>query len=207
MSAVESLPDWMNVSRETHEKLMQFCRLVDRWNPTINLVAKSTIPHLWHRHVLDSAQLFEFLPENATHWLDLGSGAGFPGLVVAILASEGATELRVTLVESDRRKAVFLSEVIRNLSLTTRVICQRIEGLPRQNADVLSARALAPLPVLCGFADAHLNGAGTAVFPKGSNSAAEIVSAQEKWKFSLSQRVSRTDPDASVLVLKDIRNA
>lgn len=202
----QDAPDWLNVSRETLQSLRTFCDLVRRWNPAINLVAKSTVADMWNRHLLDSAQIFKFMPMTATSWLDLGSGAGFPGLVVAILATEHQPELRVTLVESDRRKSVFLNEVIRTLNLPAKVLTQRIDDVAPQAADVVSARALSSLSSLCGHAHRHLADGGIALFPKGVQAQAEIDDARAHWWFGVDSHPSSTDAEATILVLKDIRN-
>ena len=207
MTGDVGVPDWLNVSRETLQKLHGLCDLVRRWNPAINLVSKSSVPDLWNRHLLDSAQLFAFCPPQAKRWLDLGSGAGFPGLVMAIMAQESRPEIFVTLVESDRRKTVFLNEAIRILELPAKAICQRIEDVSAQSADVISARALASLSALCGHAHRHLGEGGVGLFPKGANAAAEIAEAQSLWRFDHRSYPSRTDADAAILVLKDVRNA
>ena len=205
-SGTEELPDWLNVSRETLEDMRAFCRLVEKWNPAINLVSKTGLSGLWSRHVLDSAQIFSLVPPDPKLWCDLGSGGGFPGLVVAILAKRELPELSFVLVESDRRKAVFLAEAARILDLRVQVEVERIEDLEPQNADVLSARALAPLDVLCGFAYQHLRAGGVAIFPKGVNSAEEVSEAQRHWVFGLSQHASRIEAGASILLLRDIHH-
>ena len=207
MTASEEVPDWLNVSRETEQKLRGLCALVKRWNPAVNLVAKSTIADLWSRHLLDSAQLFAHRPQAARTWLDLGSGAGFPGLVMAILADQDQPDLAVTLVESDRRKAVFLSEATRTLGLSAKVICERIEDVAAQNADIVSARALSSLTMLCGHVARHAGANGIGLFPKGANATAEIAEAQAPWHFVVESHGSRTDTGASILVLKDVRHA
>lgn len=206
MSA-DDVPDWLNVSRETEQKLRGLCDLVKKWNPAVNLVAKSTVTDLWQRHVLDSAQIYAFCPQDARSWLDLGSGAGFPGLVVTILADHDRPELAVTLVESDRRKAVFLSEAARTLNLRAKVICDRVELIPPQSSDVVSARALASLTVLCGYSERHLKPDGLGLFPKGASAADEIAEARRHWQFGVESHGSRTDTSASILALKEVRHA
>lgn len=200
------VPDWLDVSRETSGRLNQFVGLVQKWNPTINLVSKRSANELWDRHILDSAQLFALIPKASRHLADLGSGGGFPGMVLAILASELLPELRVTLVEVDRRKATFLSEAARQLSLRCAVETQRIETLAPLNADVLTARALAPLAVLCGYAERHLATGGLALFAKGAQVDDEIREARQSWAFDMQQRVSRSDPDGRILALREIRH-
>jgi 16S rRNA (guanine527-N7)-methyltransferase len=197
----------LNVSRETAGRLDSFAELLLKWSPAINLVAKSTLPELWTRHILDSAQLLALAPAGARHWVDLGSGGGFPGLVIAILAAEARPELRVTLVESDLRKAAFLNTVVSVCGLSTTVCAQRAETLVPQGADVLSARALAPLGELLALAERHLAAGGVALLPKGARHAEEIAEALERWRFSVQKLPSRTDPAAVVLRIGDIARA
>lgn len=190
----------LDVSRETHERLRQLEALLAKWNPAINLVARSTLAQTWRRHIVDSAQLYDLAPFR--HWVDLGSGGGFPGLVIAVMAAEKAPEARVTLVEADLRKATFLRQAAQSLGLAVQVHAERIEEIPALGADVLSARALAPLTLLCGFAQRHLAEAGVAIFPKGANWKAEVAEARKSWCFDLVERPSVTDPSAVVLVMK-----
>jgi len=198
------VPDWLAVSGETVDRLQQFAALVIKWNSAVNLVSKSSIPSLWARHLLDSAQVFRLAPPQAKRWLDLGSGGGFPGIVIAILAAELLPSLRVTLVESDQRKSVFLSESIRQLDLSVDVKACRIEILQPQLADVMTARALAPLTELCGYARTHLAPGGAALFQKGASVEAEIAAAQAAWRFDLVRHPSLTDPAAVILDIRAI---
>ena len=195
------------VSRETSERLDRYAALLTRWNAKINLVSRASLAELWSRHIIDSAQLFALRPERAGHWADLGSGGGFPGLVIAILAAEAAPELRVTLVESDQRKAAFLATAARELDLRADVRAERIETLPPLGADVLSARALAPLDTLLGYAARHLAPAGRALFPKGARAAEEIAEARRHWRFDLIRHPSKTAPDSSILEIGAIAHA
>jgi 16S rRNA (guanine527-N7)-methyltransferase len=193
-----AVPD---VSRETSERLSRFADLLRKWNPSINLVSRTTLESLETRHILDSAQLFDLKPAAARHWVDLGSGGGFPGLVIAILAAEKAPTLRVTLIESDRRKATFLSTVARELDLKqVRVLAERIETAPPQDADVVSARALAPLPDLLAYAERHLVPGGIALFPKGARHD-ESDDGLASWRFEVQKFPSTTDPEAVILKL------
>lgn len=197
----------IGVSRETAERLETLIAELNRWNRAINLVGRSTLAEAWTRHVLDSAQLFDLAPASARRWADLGSGAGFPGLVIAILATERAPELRVSLVESDGRKAEFLRSAARACGVAVQVIAERIEAVPPLAADVLSARALAPLPVLLAHAERHLAAGGVALFPKGAGHEAEVAAALERWRFSVQKFPSRTDRDSVVLRIGDIARA
>jgi len=193
-----------NVSRETLERLSRYETLLRKWNPAINLVAKSTVEQIWTRHFLDSAQLFDLAGPEWHTWVDLGSGGGFPGLVIAILAAEERPEAVVTLIESDGRKAAFLANVSRGLGLRARIVNARIESVQPLGVPVLSARALAPLGALVGFAAGHLTADGVALFPKGANHAAELDEALEAWRFSYETTPSATDPNAVVFSIRDI---
>jgi len=192
----------MNVSRETFDKLEAFAELVRKWNPKINLVSKNSLDDLWQRHILDSVQVFE-LAQGSGHWVDLGSGGGFPGIVVAILNQE-VQNFRITMVESDQRKCAFLRTAIRELGLTASVQSERIEKLDGLEADVLSARALADLTQLLDFAELHLNSDGTALFPKGQNWQREDSDAKQVWSYALEAVESKTSPAAAILKIKDI---
>lgn len=189
----------LDVSRETSERLEQYAALLKRWNPRINLVSSASLAQLWSRHFLDSAQIFALAPAGARRWADLGSGGGFPGLVVAILAADAAPDLRVTLVDSDGRKAAFLATVARELGLQVDVRSERIESLPPLAADVLSARALAPLSSLLGHVVRHLAAGGTALFLKGAGHAEEIAEARRSWRFELKIRPSKSAPEGVIL--------
>lgn len=195
------------VSRETLDALEQFAELIRHWNPAINLVSKTTIQDLWTRHILDSAQLFSYAPSDARLWLDIGSGGGLPGIVIAVLARERQPDLRVAMVESDLRKATFLREACRILGLQAQIHSQRIESLPPTRADVLSARALASLPVLLGYAEQHLQPDGVALFPKGTQYETELSGARKSWSFDARQFPSLSEPKAAILEIRNIRRA
>lgn len=194
----------VDVSRETFERFDAYVALLKKWNPAINLVAPSTLSEIWSRHILDSAQIFEIAPKGSTNWCDLGSGGGLPAVVVAIMAKESAPELKVTCIESDTRKATFLRTAARELELPLTVIAKRIENAEPQKADVLSARALASLERLCGFAEQHLKAGGVAIFPKGENYRQEVQEALENWTFQLDTYPSKTHPNAFILKIGEI---
>jgi 16S rRNA (guanine527-N7)-methyltransferase len=194
----------VDVSRETAGRLADYAALLRAWNPKINLVSKQTLAELETRHFADSAQLLALAPPDATTWADLGSGGGFPGLVVAILATEARPALRVTLVESDQRKAVFLRTVAQRTGVPVTVLADRIEAVPPLGADVLSARALAPLTTLLDHADRHLAPSGTALFPKGATWRAEVDEALERWRFRCENLPSATSPDGAILRIGEI---
>jgi 16S rRNA (guanine527-N7)-methyltransferase len=194
----------LNVSRETADRLNRFALLLNRWNPRINLVSASTLPDLWTRHIADSAQLYRLKPKGTRHWVDLGSGGGFPGLIVAILAHDADPDMRVTLIESDQRKAAFLRTAIRETGAPATVLAQRAESALSQSADVVSARAFAPLPELLRHVSRHLNPGGTALLPKGANWRDERDAAAAAWTFSLTAHPSTTNPDAVILQIGEL---
>lgn len=194
-----------NVSRETRERLEIYADLLSKWTRKINLIAPSSLPQLWSRHIADSTQLFEFVRPTGGNWVDMGSGGGLPGLVIAIMAAEAVKDLKVTLIESDQRKATFLRTVSRETEVPVRVISERIEAVSPLGADYLSARALASLDILLGFADRHLAHDGLAVFPKGARHEEELRLAQENWSFDYQTRPSSTDPNAAIYLIKGVR--
>ena len=194
----------MNVSRETSDRLVAFSALVEKWTPRINLISKSSLGDLWDRHILDSAQIFDLAPQSG-HWVDLGSGGGFPGIVVAILSKGKGLDHQFTLVESDQRKGAFLRTTSRELGLGVSVLSQRIEDAAPQNADILTARALADLPMLLLFAERHLRSNGTALFPKGETWTKEHSDAQIRWSYRFEAIKSRTNAAAAVLKIQEIK--
>ncbi len=197
----------MNVSRETTARLEAYVALLKKWNPAINLVAKSTLADAWSRHILDSAQLLDLCPQGAAHWVDLGSGGGFPGLVVAIIAAEMLPGLQATLVESDQRKAEFLRTVARETGVTVTIQNVRSEDLSPQAADVLSARAFARLPLLLEHAHRHLKPGGIALLLKGAAAEAELSEALATWRFAVQKTPSKTDSQAVILTIGDLGRA
>lgn len=197
----------LSVSRETYAALEQLEQLVRRWTTAVNLVSKATLADLWQRHIVDSAQLFAFCPTEARSWLDIGSGGGFPGLVVAVLAREKLPALRVALVESDQRKATFLRQAAQTLGLDVAVRSERVETIEPAQADVLSARALAALIELLPYADRHLKPDGVALFPKGVRFAEEIAEARKAWGFDAVIHTSQSDAAAAILEIRKIHRA
>lgn len=184
-------------------QLHAFQAALARWSAAINLVAPATLTDGWHRHILDSAQLLPLAPAGARHWVDLGAGGGLPGLVIAILTRQ--TGLAVTLVESDRRKASFLRQQIAAQGLSARVLTDRAEVVPPLMADVLSARALAPLQRLLPLVARHLHPDGTALLPKGRRWATELAEARSGMDFDCEVLPSRTDPESRILRITRIR--
>ncbi len=192
------------VSRETKARLEILAAQLRKWTPAINLISKGSVAQLEIRHILDSAQLFRFAPPGKGHWADLGSGGGFPGLVIAAVAHDENPAMHVTLVESDLRKAAFLEQTARAMGVTVQVIAQRIESLDPLDCTILSARALASLNGLCGHASIHLRRDGVALFPKGRSYRDEIAEAKQNWTFHHEVHPSMTDPEAVILALREV---
>jgi len=189
----------LNVSRETFDRLKTYQSLIEKWNKTINLVAKSTIPHLWDRHIVDSVQVYRPSNPNPMRWLDIGSGGGLPGIVIACLLSEKSPGTDIHFIESDTRKSVFLRTALRELSLSATVHAKRIQDVSSLQADVVSARALADLPTLIAMAYPHLTTNAECLFPKGKTWGKEVNDASKQWKFDLKPITSVTNPDAVIL--------
>lgn len=195
------LPD---VSRETNERLATYANALIKWNSRINLVSRNSLDALWERHVLDSAQIFHLAPHPVDHWVDLGSGGGFPGMVVAILAAEHGSPQRTTLIESDHRKCVFLRTVIRETGVSAAVLSERIEAVPALHADVISARALTDLNGLMVYSARHLAPTGTALFPKGATWKKELEAAHRSWRFDHEVAKSKTEADSVILKITGV---
>ena len=193
----------MDVSRETEAQFARYAELITKWNPAINLVAPGTLPDLRNRHIGDSAQLLALAKPRAGSWLDLGSGGGLPGIVIAILGRN--LPLQVTLVESDRRKSAFLTTVRRELQLHNLTVkSTRIEQLARGQFDYVSARALAPLSELLSMIAPQLASDGEAWLLKGRTWKQEVEAAQARWSFDIETYQSITDPESVVMKLRKI---
>jgi len=180
------------------QALAQFAALVRLWSPKINLVAPQDLPVLEARHIADSAQLLDGIDLMQGRWADLGSGGGFPGIVLAVLLRD--RDIDIHLVESDQRKATFLRRAARELELPRlQIHVKRIEALEPLDANIVSARALAPLPKLLPLVHRHLAVDGTAMLMKGANWETEVAQARRSWHFDLQTRPSATDPRAMIL--------
>jgi 16S rRNA (guanine527-N7)-methyltransferase len=153
---------------------------------------------------MDSVNLVQSAPEGCSHWVDLGSGGGFPGVVAAILVMEMPARPRITLIESDSRKCAFLRAALREVKADAIVLNQRIEDALPQKGDVVSARALADLTTLIGYADMHLSAGGTALFAKGARWREEAETARSQWKFDLEAVKSQLAADAAVLKITGV---
>lgn len=188
-----------SVSRETLARLDIYADLLKKWNPAINLISKGSVNVLWRRHFYDSAQIYRFKSEKPCSWADLGSGGGFPGLILAIFAADTARDSQFTLVESDVRKSIFLRTIIRELKLNATVMTKRIEHIEPLKVDILTARALAPLDKLLEYAVQHLKPDGIAVFLKGERYETELDEAFVRWRFTVEEFTSETNPSGVIL--------
>jgi 16S rRNA (guanine527-N7)-methyltransferase len=196
-----------DVASETAARLDALATVLIRWQAAINLVAPASLPRVWTRHIADSLQLWPLAPQTARSWVDLGAGAGFPGLVIAAMAAERQPALSLALVESDSRKCAFLAEAARAMGLTVDIQRRRIETDPPRRYDVVSARALAPLERLCGFAATHLAEGGVALLPKGAEVDRELTAAARAWHYRSTRTASLTDPAGVVLTVTELRRA
>ncbi|QYX56996.1 16S rRNA (guanine(527)-N(7))-methyltransferase RsmG [Roseovarius sp. SCSIO 43702] len=195
--------EW-EISGDTKEKLAVYAELLRKWNPKINLVSKDTLQSIEDRHFKDSAQLFHLDGRQSGRWVDLGSGGGFPGMIIAILASELDRDRKVTLVESDSRKCAFLRTVSRETSTPVEILNDRVENVPELDAATLSARALAPLDRLLNHCERHLCPSGTALFPKGAEWEKELNAARVKWRFDCEAIRSATNANARILKISGV---
>ena len=191
------------VSRETLARLDSFVALFSRWQRAVQLVANADLPKLWTRHIADSLQLIELAPR-ARVWADLGSGGGFPGLVIAIALGE-QTKGFVHLIESDQRKAAFLREAIRKTHAPATVYAERVESAAKRLApdvDVVTARALAPLPKLLDLAAPFFAKGVLGVFPKGQDVDNELTESTKSWNIETTVVPSRTDPRGRIVIVE-----
>jgi len=187
--------------------LKAYQRLLEKWTTRINLISKSTREDVWARHICDSAQVMALASKHTAHWVDIGSGGGLPGLVVAILAKELNPKLRVTLIESDQRKAVFLRTVVRELQLNATVQAKRIEAVGPLKADVISARALADLNDLLRLTHPFMSQNTQCLFMKGKSWSKEVKEAEKSWQFQAERFISKTNHEAVILSVRNVIGA
>ncbi|WP_347400766.1 MULTISPECIES: 16S rRNA (guanine(527)-N(7))-methyltransferase RsmG [Commensalibacter] len=191
---IKNYPFLKSVSRETIEKLEIYISLLQQWNKKINLVSQQGMDQVWKRHVYDSFQLIRYLDSSVKSIADLGSGGGFPGLILAL-----STDIPVILIESDMRKTIFLREVLRQTKTQATVLCQRIENVNAISADVVTARALTSLTQLLKFSKNILNKNGYCLFLKGRSVNLEIEEAQKNWKINYKTFSSQTNADGVIV--------
>ena len=211
MTDIESLSGLGTVSRETRARLETYRALLVKWQKSINLVAPSTLEAAWERHFADSAQLMAHAPADIRLWLDVGSGAGFPGLVAGIMMMEAHPRAKTVLIESDTRKCAFLQTVIAQTKAPVRVLPMRVEKAAADVAgqlggypDVISARAVAPLPKLLHMIEPFWSQGCTGLFMKGRDVVFELTEAAKCWTIKVSQAPSITAGDGVILKLEEL---
>jgi 16S rRNA (guanine527-N7)-methyltransferase len=196
----------IDVSRETLARLEAFVALLLTWQARINLVAASTLPQLWTRHIADSLQLLPLAPPNAKIWVDFGSGGGFPAIPIACALAD-TLGAHVHLIESNGKKVAFLREAVRQLKLPATVHRERVENFGDSwtaAAEVVTARALAPLKTLCDQVFPLMAQGTVALFPKGQDVEAELTEAAKYWTLSARKVPSKTNPDGCILCISNL---
>ena len=197
--------DIYNVSRETINELKKYETLVKEWNAKFNLISKSTVDKVWDRHILDSLQLCSFFEEKEGVLIDFGSGAGFPGIVIAIVAKEKFPNLKINLVESITKKATFLNVVKESLNLDINIINDRIENIKSLKADFITSRAMASLEKLLNYSKPFCLKSTKLIFPKGEKWKEELEEAKQKWCLNLKTIESQTNKDSCILYISNVR--
>ncbi|MGI9424179.1 MAG: 16S rRNA (guanine(527)-N(7))-methyltransferase RsmG [Hyphomicrobiaceae bacterium] len=204
----EAFKSAFDVSRETVDRLKLYEIELKRWQKAFNLIAPSTLDNIWHRHFADSAQLIDLIPVTSRRIADVGSGAGFPGLILALMC-ENRRDLRVTLVESDTRKAAFLRESARRMEIAVEILSTRIESNASVNqligVDTVTARAFAPLSRLFDLVSPVFSSHTVGVFLKGRHILREIEQAEESWLFDVELHDSMTEAAAKIAVVRDLK--
>ncbi len=194
----------LNVSRETLKGFYEYRTLLSKWNEKINLVSKNTLVDIWERHFLDSGQIIEHVEASGKRWVDVGSGAGFPGLVVALLLRDRKIDCNLVLVEKNLKKGFFLNEVIRKLNLNVEVVSDNIYTLEPLNADILTARAFSELNDLIEISFRHRKKEGLCLFLKGENYRIELDKTLNYWFFDYDVVDSLSSSSGKIIRVKKI---
>ena len=194
----------LNVSRETLNGFYEYKTLLSKWNEKINLVSKNTLVDIWERHFLDSGQIIKHVEASGKRWVDVGSGAGFPGLVVALLLRDRKIDCDLVLVEKNLKKSFFLNEVIRKLNLSVEVVNDNIYTLEPLNADILTARAFSELNNLIEIAFRHRKKEGICLFLKGENYRIELDKTLNYWFFDYDIVDSLSSSSGKIIRVKKI---
>lgn len=195
-----------NVSCETIDRLKTYQELLFEWQNKFNLVSNSSLQNVWERHFEDSAQLFEFIPKDAKKLIDFGSGAGFPAMVLAIMSLEKTPYLKITMVESIKKKTLYLNEVALKTGVNVNIKNDRIEKLPLEKYDVITSRAMASLVDLLNYAYPFCVKNTVCIFPKGKSYALELAEAHKKWRFKCNVVQSKISEEGKILIITDIKN-
>lgn len=201
--SMENFCEIYNVSRETYTKLELYCQSLIEWQQKFNLVSNASLNDVWNRHFADSAQLFELVPHNAKTLLDMGSGAGFPGMVLAVMANEKTPYLKITLAESISKKTLYLKHVKEITNTDVNILNVRVENI-KGHFDIITARAMTALTDLLKYARPLLSTKGICIFPKGKNAGEEINLAKASWNFDYKSVPSRTSDDGEILIISNL---
>lgn len=196
--------DTYNVSRETFDKLKHYQSMLIEWQSKFNLVSSSTLDDAWNRHFLDSVQLFQYIPNQAKVLYDFGSGAGFPGMVLAIMANEKMPDLQVSLIESTTKKTLYLNAVKSETNTNVTILNDRIENLQLPKADVITSRAMASLTELLGYAYKFCKKESVCIFSKGKKYAEELSEAHKRWKFKCRIVASTQSDEGKILIITNL---
>ena len=194
-----------NVSRGTIQQLREYESTLQDWQSKMNLVSNSSLDSAWERHFEDSVQLFDLLPSNAETLFDFGSGAGFPGMVLAIMAKELLPNLQVNLVESTKKKTLYLKHVSDLTDTKVNIYNDRIENIKNQKADVITSRAMSSLNDLLNYSEPFCKKNTILIFPKGKKHQAEIDDAKRNWGFDIDIFQSSSSDEGAILVLTNLK--
>ncbi len=194
-----------NVSCETIEKLKTYQELLFEWQKKFNLVSNSSLQNIWDRHFADSAQLYKYIPKTANTLIDFGSGAGFPAMVLAIMGLEKTPYLNVSMVESVKKKTLYLKEVADKTKTNVTIINDRIENLPTIKYDVITSRAMASLVDLLEYSNRFCHKDTVCIFPKGKSYSSELAEAHKKWKFKCVIEASDVSEEGKILIITNIK--
>ena len=201
---MENIMEKYNVSRETFNRLKIYEASLKEWQNKFNLVSNKSLEDAWNRHFLDSAQLIKYIPENAKKLYDLGSGAGFPGMVLAVIAAEKMPNLKVSLIESIKKKTLYLNTVQKLCNVKVSIINDRIENLSLKDADVITSRAMCNLADLLKYSYKLANKNTIMIFPKGKTYQEEIERAQKAWKFNCQIEANEVSAEGVILVISNL---
>ncbi len=193
-----------SVSRETFELLKAYETSLHEWQKKFNLVSNSSLEDAWNRHFLDSIQLFKFIPKEAKSLCDFGSGAGFPGMVLAVMAKEKTPYLKVSLIESIKKKTLYLKEINKITEANAEIINDRIENISAQPFDVITSRAMASLKDLLNYTKKFFGKKTVCIFPKGKSYAEEIAEAKKFWNFDCEVVPSETSGEGVILIITNL---
>ena len=202
---MKNFMDTYNVSRETFELLKAYEASLVEWQKKFNLVSNSSLLDSWNRHFEDSAQLFSYIPDGAEVLLDFGSGAGFPGMVLAIMAKAKTPYLKFKLIESIGKKTLYLKEVAKFSGANVEIVNDRIEKLPPQKADVITSRAMASLKELLNYTKRFMKPETVCIFPKGQKYLEEIAEAEKTWTFDCEVYDSKTSTEGKILIIRHLK--